>query len=384
MRITFLVGDLHGTGGTIRSTVTLAGGLARRHRVRIVGLVRGAARPFFPVDPRVRVSALTDSRAWADRPEPSRRVRELELRPATLVPRSEARSSTVFNAATEEALSAFLARARTDVVIATRPGLNSLLALLGSDHYLRIGQEHLNLRQRTDDVLDHVRRHHGRLDGLTVLTDADRRDHAALLDRPDGWAVTIPNPLPDVRYPRSRLINPIIAAAGRLIPVKQYPVLVRAFARVAARHPDWQLRVYGHGPERGAIRAAAGELGLLDRVVLMGRTRDVTGEFAKASLVALSSRHEGFGISIVEAFAVGVPVVGFDCPHGPRELITSGRDGLLVPGQDADALGEALLRLAGDAAERQRMGAAARETARRFHVDHVAHRWEEYLVERLG
>ncbi|RCV55672.1 glycosyltransferase family 4 protein [Marinitenerispora sediminis] len=384
MRITFLIGDVHGMGGTIRSTVSLAGGLAQRHRVQIVSLARGAARPFFPVDPRVRLRSLTDSRAWAGRPEPSRRIRELELRPATLVPPTEARRSAVFNAATEEALCAFLARARTDVVVATRPGLNSLLALLGSDHYLRIGQEHLNLRQQTEDIRDHIRRHHARLDGLTVLTDADRRDYAALLDRPEGWAITMPNPLPDARYPRSRLVNPVIATAGRLIPVKQYPVLVQAFARVAAAHPEWQLRVYGHGPQRGRIRAMADELGLHGRVVLMGRTRDVTGEFAKASLVALSSRQEGFGMTIVEAFAVGVPVVSFDCPHGPRELIEPGRDGLLVPDQDVDALGAGLLRLVEDAAERQRMGAAAREKARRFRVDHVVRRWEEYLVERLG
>ncbi|MBB6170105.1 glycosyltransferase involved in cell wall biosynthesis [Nocardiopsis mwathae] len=379
MRITFLIGNIYGMGGTIRATSSLANGLCAEHDVEIVSLAQNAAEPFFPIDPRVRLHTLTHSRGWTERPEPAPEIAELEPMPAEHVPGSEAERANVFNAATEREVRRYLDRVEADVVVATSPGLNSLLAKFGRPDYLRIGQEHENLGQRDEGVRAHIRDVHTTLDGVTVLTDADRAEYAAFVDAPDEWAVTMPNPLPERLYATSRLTNPIIATAGRLVPVKQYPLLVRAFAAVADKHPDWQLRIYGRGAEKAAIRAAIDEHGLHGRVALMGRTPAITDEFAKASIVAVSSAQEGFGMTIVEAFAVGVPVVSFDCPFGPRELITDGHNGLLVADQDVDALSAGLLRLVEDADERRRLGAATAETAARFHIDTVTARWERYL-----
>ena len=141
------------------------------------------------------------------------------------------------------------------------------------------------------------------------------------------------------------------------------------------RHPDWTLRIYGSGPERAALERAAAGL----PVELPGRTGRLGAALAAGSLFALSSRWEGFGLVLVEAMGKGLPVVSFDCPRGPSDIVGHGEDGLLVPPEDVGALTAALLELIEDPVRRARMGAAARATARRYEPAGIVPRWDAML-----
>jgi glycosyltransferase involved in cell wall biosynthesis len=118
------------------------------------------------------------------------------------------------------------------------------------------------------------------------------------------------------------------------------------------------------------------------RVTLAGRVADVASALAASSIFALSSRVEGFPMVLLEAMAVGLPVVSFDCPTGPREIVEDGRNGLLVRPGDVDALAVALNTLIEDEGFRKRCSAGALETAERYSQDVIGARWER-LIEDL-
>jgi glycosyltransferase involved in cell wall biosynthesis len=172
-----------------------------------------------------------------------------------------------------------------------------------------------------------------------------------------------------------------VLAAGRLTWQKGFDLLIDAFVPIAREYPDWQLRIYGEGNREQRLRRRILRHGVYNNVFLMGATQRL-GEFmSRASLFALSSRYEGFGMVIVEAMSKGLPVVSFDCPRGPAEIIEPGSDGILVPPQDVLGMTEALRELIQDGDKRQRYGAAAVEKAHKYESGEIGARWESLLAQ---
>jgi glycosyltransferase involved in cell wall biosynthesis len=226
-----------------------------------------------------------------------------------------------------------------------------------------------------------VRRRYRELDAIAVLSADDEADYGALVRGTRTRVVRLPNAVPDLGGGIAGLDAPVIVAAGRLVAQKGFDLLVDAFAPIAARHPEWEVRIYGGGQDKAALQRQIEARGVADQVRLMGSTRELGAALVQGSLFVLSSRWEGFGLVIVEAMSRGLPVVSFDCPRGPADIITDGRDGLLVPEQDTAALGAAMERLIDDPAARKAMGAAALERARDYDGDAIAARWSALLDE---
>ncbi|MDT5041601.1 MAG: hypothetical protein QOE51_2586 [Actinoplanes sp.] len=380
MKVLFLLNDGFGVGGTIRTTFNLAGALAARgHDVEVLSTRRRRDTPQLAVDPRVRLMSLLEDRAEHpdyDAADPARG------RPARVYPAADYRSSN-YDLLAEQRYRGYLAASDAEVVIATRAGLIAYAATFAPQRMVRIGQEHLTRMQQRKAMRKQLPRHIRRLDAFVTVTEHDAADYRSHLRWLRGTRVLfIPNSVPAPQVQPSHGGSPIVMAAGRLVAMKRYDLLIRAFAAVVAEHPQWQLRIYGGGDQNERLRALILELGLHNNVLLMGSYFPLDAEWAKAAVGASPTDREPFGMTLVEAMRCGVPVVSTDARWGPREILTDGVDGLLTPVGDAAALGDALLRLIGDASTRRALGAAALAGAARYDPDVVAVRYEE-LFEQL-
>jgi glycosyltransferase involved in cell wall biosynthesis len=367
--VRFVLAHAWGMGGTIRTTLTMAGHLAATREVEVVSVIRRRAEPFFPFPPGVRVRALEDRGAH----------RILSRLPSVLVhPEDYAYPSCSLQ--TDVAFVRWLRSLEGGVVVTTRPAFNLLAARLAPGSVVTVGQEHQHLAIHRPRLAADIRRHYGRLDALSTLTTQDERDYGRLLAGSRTRVEHIPNPVPLADPPMADPDAKIVVAAGRLNLQKGFDLLVPAFAAATRRHPEWRLRIYGSGPERARLQAQIDALGAGDRIALLGRSERLVEAMAEASIFALSSRWEGFPMVLLEAIAIGLPIVSFDCPTGPRDIVGEGRGGVLVPPEDVDALAAALDALIADPPRRHALAAAARRRAADFELAAVGARVERLLA----
>lgn len=377
MKITFLLLWAYGMGGLGRTTVNTANHFAERgHDVTLLSFFRHRDEPMFDIDPRVTLRSLVDVRESRDMGRLEKWERSL---PSVLTSKHDVYHDRV-TLRGDLMLFRALRSVDADVLITTRPFLNLAAAMWTPRRTIVIGQEHLNFVKHAPALRWQMGRWYPRLDALVTLTEGDRADYQQLLK---GRTVVraIGNAVARGPHPRSQQVERVVVSAGRLTAQKRYTHLIRAFAKVAERHPDWRLRIYGWGRQKALLRSVIDEYGLGDNVFLMGRTMDTEREFARASIMAMSSKFEGFPMVILEAFACGLPVVSYDCPRGPAEMITSGYDGLLVRNGDREGLSDALLQLIEDEELRRKMAHNALETAHRHSIEQVGEQWEDLFAE---
>lgn len=194
--------------------------------------------------------------------------------------------------------------------------------------------------------------------------------------------VVIPNPLPrrlvatEARAP-SAMGSGLVIAVGRLSAEKGFDRLLHAFHAAFGDSPQWRLEIWGDGPLREPLRRLADTLGLKDRAVLPGATDDPWAEMSRAQIFALTSAYEGFPNAMLEAMALGVATISFDCNSGPRDLTDGGRVGVLVPPGDVAAMARQMRALADDPSRRRSLGVDGSAYVRRaFSEDAVLGRWD--------
>lgn len=233
-----------------------------------------------------------------------------------------------------------------------------------------------------------------RLDQLVVLTDKSKASWPELSN-----VTVIPDPITILREMGTVNSEKFAAAGKREVGVnrvvtigryayqKGYDLLLQAWAELSRireleNGEEWTLDIYGQGDQTD-YRQLMAELGIdSNRCHLNGPVEDVVKAYQESSIFVLSSRFEGFGMVLIEAMACGLPVVSFDCPAGPDEIITDGVDGLLVPSGDVHALAEKLMVLMTDEDLRKRLGQQARQSARRYEMAAIATQWKD-LFDQL-
>lgn len=375
MKISFLINNIYGIGGTNRTVINLAEALSVHHDVEIVSVFRRTTATKFEISPRVTVRALVDLRpGGADRGAAG------SDQPSEVVPRQE-EFYAQYSRFTDARIIRELEKTSADVVVGTRPSLNLFVAAHTRDGALRVAQEHMTHLAIPPAVRAEMARVYPRLDAITTVTEADARSFQENTPIPGIPVTGIPNSVPEPAVTPSDGTRKIVVSAGRMHHIKRYDLLIRAFAALAEDFPDWQLRIYGDGGEAAKLRALVTELGLNGRALLMGGFSPIESEWAKGSIAAVTSSAESFGMTLVEAMRCGLPVVSTDCPVGPREILRDGEDGFLVPTGEVDGIAWGLRRLMADESLRRTMGAAALRNAARYDPAAVAGRYLELFAD---
>lgn len=230
-------------------------------------------------------------------------------------------------------------------------------------------------------------------DRITTVSEGVRDELVARLRLPPESISVVLNPIVDARmealtaepvlhpwFANHREAKPpVILTAGRMVVEKDHATLLRAFARIAQER-EVRLMILGEGALRGELEALADRLGIRDRVAFPGFDPNPFKYMARCSLFALSSRFEGLPGVLIQAMACGAPVVSTDCPSGPSEIIQNGKNGILVPVGDSQALSRAFSALLTNDEWRRDLGERGRRSVQRFHVDRILPKYETALL----
>ena len=208
-----------------------------------------------------------------------------------------------------------------------------------------------------------------KLDAFVVLTKDDKEKWTELKN-----VHVIPNPLSFFPKEQSLCVQPKIIAVGRYSHEKGFDRMAEAWKCIADECPQWELHIYGGGnPDE--LKRQVNELGIEGSFFLHEPCKNIERKYCESSICLLTSRFEGFGMVIAEAMACGVPVVAFDCPYGPRNIITDKEDGVLVEDGNIEQFSRQVKLLINDEALRKQMGYQARKNIGRLKMENISTEW---------
>lgn len=280
-------------------------------------------------------------------------------------------------------LTALLLKEKPDIVVSLYPSESSFIPEIqdGSKkvlelHYckffrLQYGRKGLlglidKWRTRQDERI--VRR----FDKFVVLTNEDKGYWGNLSN-----LEVIPNAAKLVSDRYSDVKNKRVIAVGRLDYQKGFDRLIQVWELVqkTEKYTDWNLDIFGQGEWKEWLQQLIDEKHLSDTLHINKPTNRIYEEYAKSSIIVMTSNYEGFGMVLVEAMACGVPAIAFDCQCGPKDIIRHGENGLLVRNGDIEGLAAAMMKLMDDEAYRQRLSDKAKGVISTYAEETVMQQW---------
>ena len=194
----------------------------------------------------------------------------------------------------------------------------------------------------------------------------------------------IPNPISIPNDKKASLISKKAITAGRIAPVKGFENAILTWKMVVEKNPEWELHIYGQGEANyiASLQRIIDENQLQNQVFIKPAVENFQNTMLGYSLYIMTSHTECFPMVLLESLSIGLPIVSFDCPTGPRNIITDQQDGFLVEDQNVEALAEKILLLANDENLRNVFGLQAKQNSTRFSLNSIMPLWQE-LFEKL-
>lgn len=217
-------------------------------------------------------------------------------------------------------------------------------------------------------------------DNIIVISNSDSNAWKKYTSK----VIHIYNPITINSPVQSKLQSKSVISVGRLDYQKGYDLLIDAWSVVAKKYRDWRLDIYGDGEQKNLLQAKINDLNLSSSIYLCGGVTNISEKYADHSIYVMSSRAEGLGLVLLEAASCGLPLISFDCPSGPGEIIQDGVNGFLVSKVgDINSLAEKICLLISDELLRVKMGRDAKKTVDIFSLQNIIKQWRK-LYDELG
>ena len=206
-------------------------------------------------------------------------------------------------------------------------------------------------------------------DAFVVLTEEDRLAWGNMQN-----IHVINNPLTKIPQESSSLSEKKVLSLGRLTYQKGFDLLIKAWKKVHEICPDWNLYIFGNGPDKKLLVEQCTALGLDNCIYINDATPKPEAEFLKSSLYVMSSRYEGLPMVLLEALSFGIPIVSFQCPCGPKDIIQD-EFGSLIKSENIDKLADSIIEWIKDENKRKDAGKKAKEASKNFKIDFIMNKW---------
>ena len=209
------------------------------------------------------------------------------------------------------------------------------------------------------------------LDKFIVLTEDDRKAWKEL-----NKVEVIPNPLSEYPQKKASLDMKQIISVGRYSYEKGFEMLIKTWKIVNQKHPDWTLNIYGSGNVEN-LTPLIQKAKLENSIIPHNPITNISSAYLDSSIYVCSSRFEGFGMTLIEAMSCGLPCVSFDCPHGPRNIITDSLNGYLVESENIEALAERICHLIENKELRKNMGKSTSSSVLKYNINIIGQQWNK-------
>lgn len=368
-KICFLIGCYNNGGGTERVTSQIANGLSDNgYKISIISIEKGLT-PQFETNKEISLYELNQMEKFNEKSTSN-----------TLIKKAKFRLWSFHKIkAIKESFERVVQKINPDLVIAVDIQCYRIIdSFRNKYHYKTIGWEHFSLLTRGGLGVNYSRylaaKHAVK---LLVLSDNDLKDYQAKYPKAKN-IMRLHNPLAFKPTRKSDMNNKVVIAAGRYAPQKNFDALLEAWHKMGDENQDWELRIFGDGEDKDKLQSLIDKYNLTN-ARLMPYAKRLDEEMDKASIFALTSRYEGWGLVLIEAQAKGLPCVSFNCKHGPSEIIADGVNGFLVTPNDTDEFALKLLRLMKDNELRQTFSNQAQKDLYKYEIDYVIKQWIKML-----
>lgn len=379
--ITILVHNLFYMGGTTRAVTNTANMLSKQgHKVKIISTFRSQTKPYFPLEPNIKINSIIDYTR-----DNKKRLKHIffnrlnnhfyPIFKSTEIHKDEP-GIRQFSRYVEKRLIHTIKHVETDILISTRASYNLLVAKYAPRNVQLIAQEHMIYSMHSPKLQKAIRNKYQAFDQIITLTEDDALHYKEFIS--SEKVVAIPNLLPsEYTIDSSVERKKVILSAGRFEEEKGYDLLIRAVGLVHESLNDWEVHIYGQGSKKDCLKKLIVQFNLSHIIKLFPPTKSLPKVMNEASLFILPSRFEGFGMVIIEAMASGLPVIAFDCPVGPRNIIHDDVNGVLVEEANIEQLANKLIQLAFNNSQQERMRAEGLITIEQYSEEKIYNSWKD-------